>query len=83
MSDVTKLKGVIVDIATQLQVIDDRRLVVKEIIDETAKKYNVPKKYISKMAKTYFKDNFDEVSTESEEFSQLYMSVMSRANNDE
>ncbi len=70
------IKSIIIDIATQYQVIDDRKEAIREIIVETSKKYNISKKVLTKMAKTCYKGNFDDVSSENDEFIDAYMAIM-------
>jgi hypothetical protein len=74
------LKKVIEDIATQYQVIDDRREAIKDVIKNTAGKYNITKKTLSRMAKTYYKGNFDDIANESDEFTDLYTAVIVERN---
>lgn len=48
---------------------------MKDIVEDLNEKYELPKKYISKMARVYFKQNFDKESVEHEDFADLYVAV--------
>lgn len=53
------------------------RDLIKNIIDDLHEKFpDLDKKYIRKMMRTYHKQNFTEVETESEEFSNLYTTIV-------
>lgn len=55
--------------------IDSEKEAMKDIIDDLHEKYELPKKFISKMAKVYHKQSFDKESVESEDFADLYVAV--------
>ena len=48
---------------------------MKDIVEDLAEKYELPKKYIKKMARVYHKQNFDKESVEHEDFADLYVAV--------
>lgn len=55
--------------------IQSEREAMKDIVDDLVEKYELPKKYINKMAKVYFKQNFDKETVEHEDFADLYVAV--------
>ena len=55
--------------------IQSEREAMRDIVEDLAEKYELPKKFINKMAKVYFKQNFDKESVEHEDFADLYIAV--------
>jgi hypothetical protein len=55
---------------------ESQKEVVKEIVSNLNEELNIPKKIISKLAKTYHKRNFESVSMENEEFELLYSGII-------
>lgn len=55
--------------------ISSEREAIKDIVEDLAEKYEIPKKYFNDLGKTYFKQNFDKQSVEHEDFSDLYIAV--------
>ena len=51
------------------------REAIKDIVDDLSEKFELPKKFINKMGKTYFKQNFDKETVEHEDFVDLYTAV--------
>jgi hypothetical protein len=52
------------------------RELIKDIVADLNEKYEgLPKKYINKMIKTYYKNSFDKESTEHDDFSELFVAV--------
>jgi viroplasmin and RNaseH domain-containing protein len=52
--------------------VDAEKDLQKEIIEEVSDKTEVPKKYISKLARIYHKQNISEVKTENDDLETLY-----------
>jgi hypothetical protein len=48
---------------------------MKDIVDDLAEKYELPKKYINKMAKVHHKASFDKETVEHDDFADLYVAV--------
>jgi hypothetical protein len=55
--------------------IDAEKEAMKDIIEDLNEKYELPKKFISKMARVYHKQSFDKESVEHEDFADLYVAV--------
>lgn len=51
------------------------REAVKDIVDDLAEKYELPKKFINKMIRIYHKSSFDQEASETEDFMELYTAV--------
>ena len=51
------------------------REAIKDIVDDLSEKFDLPKKFINKMGKTFFKQNFDKETVEHEDFVDLYTAV--------
>jgi len=50
---------------------------VKKIVEDLTEKFpDISKKYFNKMIKTYHKQNFNEITEESEDFSDLYTTIV-------
>lgn len=55
--------------------IDAEKEAMKDIVEDLNEKYELPKKFISKMARVYHKQSFDKESVEHEDFADLYVAV--------
>jgi len=55
---------------------ESQREVVKEITERVHEELKIPKRLIKKMAKTYHKSNFSEISAENQEFELLYEGIV-------
>lgn len=51
------------------------RDLMKDIVSDVSKKYNIPKKFVNRMVRTYHKSNFNEQVAEAETFETLYETV--------
>lgn len=49
---------------------------LREVIKKVAEDLKIPKKLVNALAKTYHKQNFDEVVAEHEQFEKLYKTVV-------
>jgi len=55
--------------------IDSEKEAMKDIVEDLNEKYELPKKFINKMARVYHKQSFDKESVEHEDFADLYVAV--------
>ena len=55
--------------------IQSEKEAMKDIVEDLNEKYELPKKFINKMARVYFKQNFDKETVEHEDFADLYVAV--------
>jgi hypothetical protein len=75
-ADKEKLKKVFDEAVVCLQRIDDQREALKEIFTHIKETFQIDPKYSRKLARTYFKNKFNEVQAESEEFESLYTAII-------
>lgn len=66
------LKDSIKNLSDVYTMIDAQKDTAKEIIDNVFEELNIPKSLVRKIAKAYYKANFDSVVSENEEFETLY-----------
>lgn len=71
-----KIKKALQTISDEWLKIDARKAVIKETIDAVAKEYELPKKFIRKLAKTMHMQNFGDQEKEFEDFQELYEKVV-------
>lgn len=74
-ADLKNIKVAIRDINDCLIRIAAEREAIKDIVADLAEKYELPKRYVNRMAKTYYKQSFDKEATEHDDFSELYVAV--------
>jgi hypothetical protein len=55
--------------------IDNEKNLLKDIVDVTFDKYKIPKKILRKMAKTHFKQSFQEEAAEFNDFEALFEKI--------
>lgn len=74
-TDRKKIKDALQEISDSLTRTDAEKDLVKDIINEIADSYQLPKKYVNKMAKIYHQQSFAKTQQESEELETLYLSI--------
>lgn len=70
-----KLQGAIKEISNSMLRAEAERDLVREIVKEQSQELQIPKKIISKIAKTYHKQNLVQEIADHEEFVELYEKV--------
>jgi len=73
--DKKKIKGALQEASNSLTRIDAERDLVKNIINDTSKNFQIPKKTVKKLINVYHKQNFSEEVATHEEFESLYETV--------
>ena len=73
--DKKKIKGVLQEASNSLTRIDAERDLIKNIIADTSKNFQIPKKTVKKLINVYHKQNFSEEVASHEEFENLYETV--------
>jgi len=73
------LKKGIREYSDVLTMMESQKELMKDIIGNLYEELKIPKKLIRKMAVTYHKKNFSEVTAENEEFEALYEGVISQS----
>lgn len=77
--ELNALKKALREYSDVLSMMESQKEVMKDIINSLYDELKIPKKIIRKMAVTYHKKNFTEVSAEHEEFELLYEGVISQS----
>ena len=75
-SDRQLLKQSLVEMTHCMQRADLEKESIKEIADNAAEKFNLPKKIINKLAKTMYKRNYQDLQSENEDFTLLYETLV-------
>jgi energy-converting hydrogenase A subunit M len=75
-ADRQKMKMMITEMTHCMQRIKDEQSALKDIAAEVAKQFDVPKKQVTKLAKTWFKRDYSDVQAEHEDFETLYESIL-------
>lgn len=70
-----KLQGAIREISNSLTRTEAERDLIREIVKEQSAELQIPKKTITKIAKTYHKQNLTQEVADHEEFVELYEKV--------
>lgn len=78
-----ELKRAIMDVSGQMTIAEGHKSVIKEGIDGIAEKFELPKKFIRKMARSYHMQNFDNQKSEFADFEELYEKVIEGVPSDE
>lgn len=71
-ADRKKFMGAIKEISNSFVRIEAERDLIKEIVKEQSDEFNLSKKIINKIAKTYHKQNLTQVEAEHDEFIEVY-----------
>jgi len=71
-----KIREAIQEISDALTRIQSNKDLIKNIIDEKSEEFELDKKVLRKMATTFYKDNYSKLTSESEEFSLLYETII-------
>jgi hypothetical protein len=73
--DIKKFKGAIQEISNSMTRMEAERDLIKEIVKDQSAQLQIPKKIISKIAKTYHRQNLTQEVQDHEEFVELYETV--------
>jgi hypothetical protein len=73
---IKEIKGAIQEITNYFNEIETRQRLIKEIIDLTSDNTKIPKKLISKLAKVYHKQTFQQEVAVNKEFESLFESIV-------
>ena len=74
--DRKKIKNALQEISDSMTRMEAERDLIKDIIQDVSDNHKLPKKYISKMARIYHKQNFQITQQETEELESLYITVV-------
>lgn len=73
--DKKKLKEAIQEISKSMTRIEAERDLIKEILKEQSDQFQIPKKILAKIAKTFHKQNLTQEVEDHEDFVELYEEV--------
>ena len=73
--DRKKIKDAVQEISNSLTRIEAERDLIREIIKEVSDNHQIPRKILSKIAKTYHKQNLTQEIADHEDFVDLYDTV--------
>lgn len=71
-----KIKKALQSICDEWTIIEGHKAVVKDTIDAVAEEHELPKKFVRKLAKTMYMQNFENQEKEFEDFQELYEKVV-------
>lgn len=74
-ADLEKIRGALQEIADAFTRMTAERELVKDIKAQLKEDFELPPKFITKLAKTYFNQDFDTQEVEHEDFSELWEAV--------
>ena len=69
------LKGCITEMVECMQKINSEKELLKDIVDASYDKFMIPKKIIKKMANVQYKQSFQEMVSENNEFEALFEGI--------
>lgn len=73
--DRKKIKDAVQEISNSLTRVEAERDLIREIIKDVSDNHKIPRKIISKIAKTYHKQNLNQEIADHEDFVDLYDTV--------
>ena len=79
-ADRKKIKDALQEISDSMTRMEAERDLIKDIINDVNDNFKLPKKYISKMAKIYHKQNFAKEQQETDELESLYITIVDTQN---
>lgn len=75
-ADKKKIKDALFEISGSYDRMQAERELIREVIKDLSDTYQLPKRAVSKIARAYHKQNFSKQVQESEEFQELYESLL-------
>lgn len=79
--DRRKINAAVTEAVDSLVRISAERELIKEIVADVSKKYNIPRKFVNRLIRTQHKANFNEQVAEAETFEILYETVSKSTKN--
>lgn len=76
-ADREKIFKVLKTVSESMTRIESERELIKEEIGALVEAYEIPRKFLNRMARTYHRQTYDQVIQETEDFSALYDSIVS------
>lgn len=78
-ADRKKIKDALIEISDSMTRVEAERDLIKDIVKSISDDFDLPKKYVSKMARLYHKQNFHNQQQENDELATLYETVVDGA----
>jgi predicted nuclease of restriction endonuclease-like RecB superfamily len=75
-ADKKKIKDALFEISGSYSRIEAERELIKDIVNDLADNFELSKKQVNKIARAYHKQNYNQQVAESEEFQELYQSLL-------
>ena len=75
-ADKKRIKDALFEISGSYTRIEAERELIKDIVNDIATKYELPKKAVNKMARAYHRQSFTKEVVENEEFQELYENIL-------
>ena len=75
-TDKKKIKDALFEISGSYSRIEAERELIKDIVNDLADNFELSKKQVNKIARAYHKQNYNQQVAESEEFQELYQSLL-------
>ena len=75
-ADKKKVKDALFEISGSYARIEAERELIKDVVNDLADSFELSKKQVNKIAKVYHKQNYTQQVAESEEFQELYESLL-------
>lgn len=82
-ADRKKIKDALYEMSGALQFIDDKRAFIKDVSETLLESFQIPKKMSTKLARTIFKNDYADVSTEADNFVTLFELLFHAASSSE
>ena len=79
-ADRVKIKKMLGEISGSMTRMEAERDLIRETIKEMSQQFQLPKKTLSRMAKVYHKQNYNQEVAEHEEFEGLYETIVQEKN---
>jgi hypothetical protein len=79
-ADRKKIKDALQEISDSMTRVAAERDLIKDIVKDVSDNFQLPKKYINKMARIYHKQNFQVTQQETEELESLYITIVDNQN---
>lgn len=73
--ELTAIKGCLKEMSECMSRVNSEKELMKTIVDTTYDKFKIPKKIIKKMATVYYKQSFQEIIAENNEFEALFEGI--------
>lgn len=75
-ADREKIRRVMKAISDSLTRIESERELIRDEVAALEDEYDIPKKYLNRMARTFHKQNFQDLVVEQDDFATLYETVV-------